>query len=147
MVIRRLSALKACYFRTSKLRRASHRLLHLQRLHPEPITITVEDDVLSKTIRALACFNPLAPSRTSPKGFDEPEWAAFSVRPVVLAHYGLDGFAGFVGIIKRDRGDVVVQDMGFDYTMEERAPYESKFAINGRGGSSSEGPGLVAVVR
>jgi hypothetical protein len=65
----------------------------------------------------------------------------------VLAHYGLDGFAGFVGIIEGDRGDVVMQDMGFDNAMEKRAPYESKFAINGRGGSSREGPGLVAVVR
>ena len=48
----------------------------------------------------------------------------------MLAHHGLDGFAGFIGIVERNCGDVVVENVRFDDPMEERAPYESEFAVD-----------------
>jgi hypothetical protein len=36
----------------------------------------------------------------------------------VAAHDGLDGLGGFVGVVEGDGADVVVEDVGFDDTVE-----------------------------
>jgi hypothetical protein len=65
----------------------------------------------------------------------------------VLAHNGLDGLSGFVGVVERDGADVVVEDVSLDDTVEELAADETEFTVNGSGGTSNVVPALTRVVR
>jgi hypothetical protein len=65
----------------------------------------------------------------------------------VLAHDGLDGLGGLVGVVEGDGGDVVVEDVGLDDAVEDLATNEAELAVNGSGGATSEVPGLAGVVR
>jgi hypothetical protein len=60
----------------------------------------------------------------------------------VLAHDGLDGLGGLVGVVEGDGGDVVVEDVGLDDAVEDLAA-----AVNGGGGTTGKVPGLAGVVR
>jgi hypothetical protein len=60
----------------------------------------------------------LAPAGRSPQALQEAEGTAFGVGAVVAAHDGLDGLGGFVGVVEGDGADVVVEDVGFDDTVE-----------------------------
>ena len=120
---------------------------HLHWWHSKLVTIPIEQNVLAQALRSLTSLNPLAPSRTIPKGSQETKWSIFGVGQVVLAHNGLDSFSGFIGMIERNRGYVVMEDMGLDYTVEKRSTYKSKFTVYCRCGSSSESPGFIVVMR
>ena len=65
----------------------------------------------------------------------------------MTTHDGLDGLGGLVGVVEWDGADVMVEDVGFDDTMEEAAADESEFAIDGCGGATREVPCRTAVVR
>ena len=65
----------------------------------------------------------------------------------MVAHDGLDGFGGFVGVVERDGGDIVVEDVGFDDAVEELAADEAEFAVDGCGGASGICPGGRVVMR
>jgi hypothetical protein len=65
----------------------------------------------------------------------------------MFAHNRFDGFRGLVCVIERNGRDVMVQDVGFDDTVEERATYEAELTVDCRGGTTSEGPGFRLVVR
>jgi len=65
----------------------------------------------------------------------------------VAAHDGLDGLAGLVGVVEGDRADIVVQDVGLDDTVQQRAPDEAKLAVDGCGGAPDVRPLLARVVR
>lgn len=120
---------------------------HLHGSHSKLVTISIEQDVLAQSFRSLTSLNPLAPSRTIPKGFQETKWSIFGVGQVVLAHNGLNSFSGFIGMVERNRGYVVMEDMSLDYTVEKRSTYKSKFTVYCRCGSSSESPGFVTIMR
>ena len=64
----------------------------------------------------------------------------------MLAHDGLDGVAGLAGIVKRNRRNVVVQDVGLDDVVENVLANEAKLAVNGCGGTTGEVPGVRLVV-
>lgn len=64
----------------------------------------------------------------------------------MLAHDGLDGLAGLVCVVEGDGADVVVEDMGFDDTVEKRPADEAEFTVDGRRGAAGEGPCLGGVV-
>lgn len=50
-------------------------------------------------------------------------------------------------MVKGDRGDVVVQDVGFDDRVEEVTADEAEVTVDGGGGAAGEGPGARGVVR
>lgn len=64
----------------------------------------------------------------------------------MLAHHRLDSFRSFISVVKWDGGDVVVQDMGLDDTVEDVAADEAEFAVNCGGGAADVGPGIAGVV-
>lgn len=64
----------------------------------------------------------------------------------MAAHDGLDRLGRFVGVVEWDGGDVVVEDVGFDDAVHQGATDESKFAIDGCSGATSEVPGITGVV-
>lgn len=49
-------------------------------------------------------------------------------------------------MVEGDGADVVVQDVGLNDAVEEVAADETELAVNGRGGTTSEGPSLAVVV-
>jgi hypothetical protein len=58
----------------------------------------------------------------------------------VLAHDGLDGLGGLVGVVEGDGGDVVVEDVGLDDAVEDLAADETELAVNGGGGTTGKVP-------
>ena len=64
----------------------------------------------------------------------------------MAAHDRLDGFGGFIGVVKGNGGDIMVKDVGFDNAVEELAANETEFAIDGCGGATSVSPGVGLVV-
>jgi hypothetical protein len=65
----------------------------------------------------------------------------------VLAHDRLDGFGGLIGVVEWNGADVVVENVGFNDTMEESAANESEFTVNGCGGATDVVPTSCSVVR
>ena len=65
----------------------------------------------------------------------------------MLAHDWLDSFCGFIGVIKRNGGDEVVENMGLDNPVKELATNKSKFTIDGRCSSASKVPGMWLIMR
>ena len=65
----------------------------------------------------------------------------------MATHDRLDGFGSFVSVVEWDGGDIVVQDVGFDYPVEQRAADESELAVDGGCGSAGKGPRLGSVMR
>ena len=111
------------------------------------VAVAVEEDVGVVALGAVVSLDPLAPAGSLVDGAEEAEAAALDVGAVVLAHDGLDGLGGLVGVVEGDGGDVVVQDVGLDDAVEYLAADEAEFAVDGGSGAASEVPGLAAVVR
>ncbi len=65
----------------------------------------------------------------------------------MLTHDRFDGFGRLVGVVKRDRGHVVMQDMGFDNPMQELAADEAEFPVDGSCCAAGEIPSLGLIVR
>ena len=121
-------------------------LLHLERCDPQPIPISIENDVPAQPFRTTTLLNPLTPSRTCPQTFQEAHSARFGVGEVMAAHDRLDGCGGFVGVVEGNGGHVVVQDVGLDDAVEQGAADEAEFAVNGGGGSAGKIPRFGSVV-
>ena len=64
----------------------------------------------------------------------------------MLAHDGLDGLGGLVGVVEGDGGDVVVENVGLDDAVEEVAADETEFTVDGGGGAADVVPGRGLVV-
>ena len=71
-----------------------------------------------------------------------PVWASERYCP----HHFLDGFARFVGVVEGNGANIVVQDVGFDNSVEDVTANESKVAVNGGSGTTSKVPGFGLVV-
>jgi len=65
----------------------------------------------------------------------------------VLAHDGFDCFGGFVGIVEGNGANVMVQNVGFDDTVEQVTTDETKFTIDRCSSTASEGPCFGRIVR
>jgi hypothetical protein len=113
----------------------------------ETIAVTEKQDALAFAGSALAGLDPVAPPRTRPHALNEAQWAACGVAAVVLAHDLLDCFAGLVGVVKRNGGDIVVENMCLDNAVEEITTDETEFTIDCRGGTSGVCPGRGFVMR
>lgn len=110
------------------------------------VAVAVEQDVGIVALGALVGLDELAPAGSLVDGADEAPGSVLDVGAVVLAHDGLDGLGGFVGVVEGDGGDVVVQDVGLDDAVEDLAADEAEFAVDGGGGATGEVPGLAGVV-
>jgi hypothetical protein len=71
----------------------------------------------------------------------------FRITSVVLTHDGLDCLRRFVGVIKGDGADEVMENMGLNNAMQESSSDEAEFSINGRRSPSSISPRGGRVVR
>lgn len=89
----------------------------------------------------------MAPTSTVVQGLEESKRSSLDVGAVMLSHDWLDGFGGLIGVVEWDGADVVVEDVGLDDAVEEMTADESKFTIDGCGGSTDVVPALTRVVR
>ena len=110
------------------------------------VAVAVEEDVGVLALGAVVGLDPLAPAGGLVNGAEEAPAATLDVGAVVLAHDGLDGLGGLVGVVEGNGGDVVVEDVGLDDAVEDLAADEAELAVNGCGGTTGEVPGLAGVV-
>ena len=59
----------------------------------------------------------------------------------------LNGLGRFIGVIERDGGDKVVEDVSLDDSVEKRTTDEAKFTIDSCGGATSKVPSFRPIVR
>jgi hypothetical protein len=123
------------------------RLLNLVGSHTVTVPVAVEEHTRVLALGTVVGLDPLAPTGSLPHGAEEAQAALLDVGAVVLAHDGLDGLGGLVGVVEGDGGDVVVEDVGLDDAVEDLAADETELAVNGGGGATSKVPGLAGVVR
>jgi hypothetical protein len=115
--------------------------LQLHRGSTQAVAVTVEQDTLALAGGVFAGFDPIAPPSALPHSLDESQWATGSIASVVFTHHFLDGFTGFVGVVKWDGGDIMVEHVSFDDAMKKVATDETKFTINGSSGTPGICPG------
>lgn len=121
-------------------------LLRIQRPRPNPIPIPKEQNLLAGPLGADAGLDPLARPGGPVHGAQEAPGTVLGVGAVVLAHDLLDGLGGLVGVVEGDGGDVVVEHVGLDDAVEERAADEAHLAVDGGGGAADEVPFFGVVV-
>ena len=119
---------------------------HLGRRDTDAVGVAVEQHTLVFALGTHAGFNPLARASASPEGLEESSPPSVGLGAVVSAHHFLDGFARFVGVVKGNGADIVVEDVGFDNSVEDVTANESKVAVNGGSGTTSKVPGFGLVV-
>lgn len=64
----------------------------------------------------------------------------------MATHDWLDGFGSLVGVVKWNGADVVVKNVSLDDTVEKGTADETKFAVDGCGGTTDIVPALTRVV-
>lgn len=121
--------------------------LNFRRRDTQSIPVTEKQDLALIALSTRDRLDPLAPPGRTPNSSQKPERAILDVRAIVLAHDGLDGLGGLVGVVEWDGGDVVVQDVSLDDSVQEVAADEAEFAVDGSGGATGEVPGIAGVVR
>lgn len=109
--------------------------------------IAVEENAFVFALGALRRLHPLAPSRALPHAPHESDGSTFDIGAVVLAHDGLDGLGGLVGVVEWDGGYEVVKDVSFNDTVEEMTTDEAKLAVDGCGSTARKCPGMSFIVR
>ena len=119
----------------------------MQRWHTETVSVPEEHDTLTLPLGVCGRLDPLAPPSALPHALKESNRAVGDVGSVVTTHDGLDGFGGFVGVIKGNGRHVVVKNMGLDDAVEKLAADETKLAVNGCGRATGIGPRAGLVVR
>ena len=122
-------------------------LLQLERRGAEAVAVAEEEHALALANSSLRRLDPLAPAGGIPQALEETEGAALDVGAIVAAHDRLDGLGRFVGVVEGDGGDVVVENVGFDDSVEQGAANETKLAVNGGSGSANVIPASGSVVR
>ncbi len=120
-------------------------LFYLLRRDTQPISVPEEQNAFLLSTRAR--LNPLTPSRALVHTLQEANGTAFYIRAVVLTHDGLDGFCGFIGVVKGDSRHVMVEDVGLNNAVHKVATDEAELAVNGCSGTASEVPGMRFIVR
>lgn len=111
------------------------------------VAIAEEEDTLVFTRDTLVRLDPLTNAGRCPHAREEADGTTFGVGAIVAAHDGLDGFRGFVGVVERDGGDVVVQDVRLDDTVQQLSSDETELSVDGGGGSAHVVPASTGVMR
>jgi hypothetical protein len=96
--------------------------IHVYRFHSYPISVSEKEHML---ICTRAGFNPLACSQISVKQLSEAPGPRNGIAAVVGSHDGLDRFGGPFGMIKRNGGDVVVEDVCVTNSVKKVSTNES----------------------
>ncbi len=109
-------------------------------LVPRPLWFLKKKMLLPCALGAFAGLDPLAHPRALVQSLDKADGAFRGVGAVVLAHDGLDGLGGLVGVVEGDGADVVVQDVGLDDAVEEVAADEAELAVNRGSGTADKVP-------
>lgn len=89
----------------------------------------------------------MAPLRSVPQALQESNGATLRVAAVVTTHHRLDSFACLVGMVEGNETDIMVENVGFDDSMEELSTNESEFAVDCRRGTTGVGPSIRSIVR
>ena len=119
----------------------------LRRGNAQAVAIPVEEHILAFAIATLGGFDPLTHSRTLPQTAKESPHPAFGITAVVVTHDGLDRFRRFVGMIKGNGANVVVEDMSLYDSVEEMWTNGPEVPVNGGSCTSREVPRFGFVVR
>ena len=123
------------------------RSLHLDWRNTHTVTVPEEENTLTLTLGIGGWLDPLAGPHVDVQGSEETNNTILGVAAVVLAHDWLDGLGGLIGVVERNGGDVVMEDVSLDDTVEELATNESKLTIDGSGGTTGKVPRVCVVVR
>lgn len=92
-------------------------------------------------------LHPLTSTYTCPHALQEAEAATPCIAAIVLPHDGLNRLGCFISVVKRDRADIVVKDMGLNDAVKEGSTDESEFPIDCCSSTSSVGPSCRCVMR
>ena len=111
------------------------------------ILVCVEQDTCAFTLSTFVAFDPLARLHDSVQALQESQGTATGVGAVVGTHDLLNSFSSLVCVIEGDCANVVVQDVGFDDTVEDVRTNGPEVAVDGCRSTTSEVPGLGTVVR
>lgn len=65
---------------------------------------------------------------------------------VVVAHDGLDGLTGLIGVVEGDIADIVVQDVGLNDTVEDVTTDKAEVTVDGGSGATGKVPHLGLIV-
>ena len=120
--------------------------LNVHRRQSQPIPIPKEHNPLPLSLNTLIWLDPLTPPGGTPHGLQETQRTPLNIRSIVTAHNRLDGLGGLVRVVEGDGGDVVVQHVRLDDAVEDVAPDEAEFAVDGCGCAADVGPGFAGVV-
>jgi hypothetical protein len=119
---------------------------NLGRGKTDAVGVTEEQDTLALALGAVGGLNPLASAGRGPHGLEEASPAGVGLGAVVVAHDGLDGLAGLVGVVEGDVADIVVQDVGLDDAVEDVTADEAEVTVDGGSGAAGKAPHLGLVV-
>jgi hypothetical protein len=88
----------------------------------------------------------LAPAGALVHALEESQGAALDVGAVVTSHYWLNGLCGLIGVVERDRADVVVEHVSLNNAMEQLTTNKSEFTINSGSGATNVVPRCTSVM-
>jgi hypothetical protein len=119
----------------------------LRRWHADTISISEEEHTCILTSRALDWLHPLAGTHACPHTLQEADATTSGITSVVLSHHRLDCLGCFIGMVERNRADVVVENVGLNNAVKEGSADETKLAIDGCSCTTSVVPCCWCVVR
>jgi hypothetical protein len=117
------------------------------RRNAQAVAVSVEQDTLAFASSTLGGLNPLAPAGALVHTLDKSQGAAFNVGTVVTSHDGFDGLCSLIGVVERNRADVVVEHVSLNNSVEKLTTNKPEFAINCRSSATDVVPGFTSVVR
>lgn len=112
----------------------------------DAIDVAEEQNAFALALGAIGGLNPLAGAGRGPHGLEEASPASVGLGAVVLAHDGLNGLAGLVGVVEGDVADIVVQHVGLDDAVEDVTTNEAEVTVDGGSSAAGEVPHLGLVV-
>ena len=110
--------------------------------HAQAIPIAVEQNTGVFACGAFHWLYPVTPAERFPHALEEAEGAVLGVTSIVTAHDLLDGLGGFVGIVKGDGADIMVENMSLDDAVHQMSANEAEFTVDGRRSTTSVRPRL-----
>lgn len=111
------------------------------------IAVPEEQDPSFFTFGTLIRLDPLADTHACPHTLQEAETATSGIAAVMLSHDGLDRFSCLIGVVKGNRADIVVKNMGLNDAVKKGSTDETKLSIDCCSGTTSVGPSSWCIVR
>lgn len=89
---------------------------------------------------AFVRFDPITTAERRVHALDEAERTTLGIRSVMSAHDLPDGFSRFIGMVKWDGGDIMMENVSLDDAVEELAANEAELAVNCGGCATGVSP-------